>query len=71
MYFLIARYVSIRVLMSCVLCSYVVFVFLSLSCIQLLERGETLDNLMEKSEDLSATSVTFYKKAKEQNCMCS
>jgi len=37
---------------------------------EVLKRGETLDSLMEKSEDLSATSVTFYKKAKKQNQCC-
>jgi len=37
---------------------------------ELVKRGETLDSLMEKSEDLSATSVQFYKKAKKQNQCC-
>lgn len=35
-----------------------------------LKRGENLDSLMDKSEDLSATSVVFYKKAKAQNACC-
>jgi len=35
-----------------------------------LKRGEDLDSLMEKSTDLSATSLTFYKKAKKQNQCC-
>jgi synaptobrevin family protein YKT6 len=32
---------------------------------EVLNRGETLDALMDKSEDLSATSLTFYKQAKK------
>ena len=36
----------------------------------LLERGENLDQLMEKSKDLSSVSVGFYKKAKKQNAGC-
>ena len=31
----------------------------------ILKRGESLDVLMEKSKDLSAVSVGFYKKAKK------
>lgn len=34
---------------------------------EVLNRGETLDALMDKSEDLSATSLTFYKQSKKQN----
>lgn len=37
---------------------------------QIMKRGETLDSLMEKSSDLSATSVTFYKQAKRNNQCC-
>jgi len=37
---------------------------------EVLNRGETLDNLMDRSEDLSATSLTFYKQAKKQNSCC-
>jgi len=37
---------------------------------EVLKRGETLDSLMEKSADLSATSVQFYKKAKKTNACC-
>jgi len=37
---------------------------------EVLKRGENLDSLMEKSEDLSATSVQFYKKAKKTNQCC-
>lgn len=37
---------------------------------EVLKRGETLDSLMEKSNDLSATSLTFYKQAKKQNSCC-
>ena len=37
---------------------------------ELLKREENLDALMEKSKDLSATSVTFYKKAKATNRCC-
>jgi synaptobrevin family protein YKT6 len=37
---------------------------------EVLQRGETLDSLMEKSDDLSATSVQFYKKAKKTNACC-
>lgn len=36
----------------------------------ILDRGETLESLMEKSDDLSAQSVIFYKKAKKQNSCC-
>lgn len=37
----------------------------------LLKRGETLDSLMKKSNDLSATSYQFYKTAKKNNQCCS
>ena len=37
---------------------------------EVLNRGETLDALMDKSEDLSATSLTFYKQSKKQNQCC-
>jgi synaptobrevin family protein YKT6 len=36
----------------------------------LLERGEKLDDLMKKSEDLSSASVTFYKQSKKANSCC-
>ncbi|GAB5366435.1 hypothetical protein AAMO2058_001143400 [Amorphochlora amoebiformis] len=36
----------------------------------ILKRGETLDALMDKSNDLSATSVAFFKTAKKQNQCC-
>ena len=36
----------------------------------ILKRGENLDQLMEKSKDLSSVSVNFYKKAKKQNEGC-
>jgi synaptobrevin family protein YKT6 len=36
----------------------------------LLERGEKLDDLMQKSEDLSSASVTFYKQSKKANSCC-
>mmetsp|Transcript_4277 Transcript_4277/g.8475 ORF Transcript_4277/g.8475 Transcript_4277/m.8475 type:complete len:202 (-) Transcript_4277:273-878(-) len=36
----------------------------------ILKRGETLDALMEKSNDLSSTSVAFFKTAKKQNQCC-
>lgn len=36
----------------------------------LLQRGETLETLMERSKDLNAVSVDFYKKAKKQNSKC-
>ncbi|XP_035674518.1 synaptobrevin homolog YKT6-like [Branchiostoma floridae] len=35
-----------------------------------LERGEKLDDLVAKSEDLSVQSKTFYKTAKKQNQCC-
>jgi len=35
-----------------------------------LKRGETLESLMEKSADVSAVSVQFYKKAKKTNQCC-
>lgn len=37
---------------------------------ELLKREENLDNLMEKSKDLSTTSVQFYKQAKKTNSCC-
>lgn len=37
---------------------------------EVLRRGETLETLMAKSQDLSATSLQFYKKAKKQNQCC-
>lgn len=37
----------------------------------LLQRGETLDSLMEKSEDLSTASHQFYRTAKKNNQCCS
>lgn len=36
----------------------------------LLKRGESLDQLMQKSKDLSATSVQFYRTAKKNNQCC-
>jgi len=36
----------------------------------ILERGENLDNLMAKSEDLSTVSYKFYKQAKKTNSCC-
>lgn len=36
----------------------------------LLKRGESLDELMAKSKDLSTMSVEFYKKAKKKNQTC-
>jgi synaptobrevin family protein YKT6 len=36
----------------------------------LLKRGENLDQLMEKSKDLSNTSVQFYRTAKKNNQCC-
>lgn len=36
----------------------------------LLKRGETIENLIEKSEDLSATSKRFYKQSKKYNSCC-
>ena len=37
---------------------------------ELLKREENLEKLMEKSNDLSATSVSFYKQAKKTNSCC-
>jgi len=37
---------------------------------QLMQRGETLDSLMAKSDDLGAASVQFYKQAKKANSCC-
>ena len=37
---------------------------------QLLQRGETLDSLMAKSDDLGLASVQFYKQAKKANSCC-
>mmetsp|Transcript_5686 Transcript_5686/g.6370 ORF Transcript_5686/g.6370 Transcript_5686/m.6370 type:complete len:100 (+) Transcript_5686:2-301(+) len=36
----------------------------------LLKRGESLDQLMQKSKDLSNTSVQFYRTAKKNNACC-
>ncbi|KAL8891150.1 MAG: hypothetical protein Q9215_001746 [Flavoplaca cf. flavocitrina] len=35
-----------------------------------LERGEKIDSLVEKSDGLSAQSKMFYKQAKQQNSCC-
>ena len=37
---------------------------------ELLKRGETLDSLMAKSNDLSSVSYDFYKRAKRNNQCC-
>eukprot|EP00928_Gymnodinium_smaydae_P070140 TRINITY_DN54063_c0_g1_i1.p2 TRINITY_DN54063_c0_g1~~TRINITY_DN54063_c0_g1_i1.p2 ORF type:complete len:202 (-),score=56.89 TRINITY_DN54063_c0_g1_i1:87-692(-) len=37
---------------------------------ELLKRGESLDALMQKSKDLSSTSVQFYRTAKKNNQCC-
>jgi synaptobrevin homolog YKT6 len=37
---------------------------------QLMQRGETLDSLMAKSDDLGSASVQFYKQAKKANSCC-
>ena len=37
---------------------------------ELLKREENLESLMQKSNDLSATSVSFYKQAKKTNSCC-
>lgn len=37
---------------------------------ELLKRGENLDALMQKSKDLSQTSVAFYRTAKKNNQCC-
>ena len=37
---------------------------------ELLARGETLESLMEKSDDLSSSSVKFYTTAKRNNQCC-
>jgi synaptobrevin family protein YKT6 len=37
---------------------------------ELLKREENLESLMQKSNDLSATSVNFYKQAKKTNSCC-
>ena len=37
---------------------------------QLLKRGETLETLMQKSQDLSTVSYDFYKRAKKNNQCC-
>ena len=36
----------------------------------MLERGEKLDNLVDKSNDLSIASQMFYKQAKKTNSCC-
>lgn len=38
--------------------------------LQVLQRGEKLDDLVAKSSDLSAQSKMFYKSAKKQNSCC-
>eukprot|EP01067_Filipodium_phascolosomae_P005000 Filipodium_phascolosomae@DN299_c0_g1_i1.p1 len=37
---------------------------------EILKRGENLDSLMQKSEDLSGSSYAFYQKAKRNNQCC-
>ena len=36
----------------------------------MLERGEKLDNLVDKSQDLSMASQMFYKQARKTNSCC-
>lgn len=36
----------------------------------LLERGEAMEDLMEKSKELNAVSVGFYKNARKTNSRC-
>ncbi|CDJ44110.1 SNARE protein, putative [Eimeria tenella] len=38
---------------------------------ELLQRGEKLEDLMQRSEDLSSTSYQFYRQAKKSNSCCS
>ena len=38
--------------------------------LQLMHRGEKLENLMAKSKDMSNVSVDFYKNAKKTNKKC-
>jgi len=38
---------------------------------EILKRGETLESLMDRSKDLSAVSIQFYRKAKSTNQCCS
>jgi hypothetical protein len=46
--------------------------FLKLGTIEaVLQRGEKLDDLVSKSEDLGLQSKTFYKTAKKTNACCS
>ena len=37
---------------------------------QLMRRGETLDSLMERSEDSNQASVQFYMQARRANSSC-
>lgn len=37
---------------------------------ELLQRGEKLEDLMQKTSDLSKTSVEFYRSARSQNQCC-
>ena len=37
---------------------------------ELMKRGETLESLMARSEDLSGVSYDFYKRAKKNNQCC-
>ncbi|GME87931.1 unnamed protein product [Ambrosiozyma monospora] len=45
-------------------------VVLQKSIQSMLERGEQLDSLVDKSETLSNSSKTFYKQAKKTNSCC-
>lgn len=36
----------------------------------LLDRGESIESLMSKSQDISATSLNYYKSAKKANSRC-
>ena len=36
----------------------------------LLDRGESIESLMAKSHDISATSLNYYKSAKKANARC-
>ena len=46
------------------------FVMFCLYFIQILERGETLDNLLQKSDDIGQVSKMFHSKAKKNNQCC-
>lgn len=56
--------------MSCKLTALLLCCDQSKTIDNVLERGEKLDDLVSKSQDLSSQSKVFYKQAKKTNSCC-